>query len=404
MTEKNLTRNLVFLAYFVTMTILLLDCTDNFPGTDQLRKIKYLFIALLIADFIISGDYLVSKVSAVVIIGLAVHALIFCLLFVNPKIAHDTHIHLREMMIYLVMLFFMVNAVERYNAMLLFVELTAIALAIFVVWTGLTHAGDFVSPVYWPLVFLRDARVRHDFGTAQYNYMGYFCAVALIFFYVSYHLQKARGFLTAGKVVFTVIIGLYTTSILISTGSRGSILTALVFFAVIFVRSRTFRELGRWRYVLVLLALFFIGVILYANRDFLNSQGTRLENFTVNWPYFLAEGRIWTGMGYMESSAFIDQSYGYSTWPVDIYYLYIFFSTGILGFVMVSAILIFLFVKLMGGRSRFIYRISFPLYLASLFGAVGQVNLFTYRYIATLFTAVLFLAPFGLEGRREAGK
>ncbi len=404
MAEKKLTRNLVFLAYFVTMTILLLDCTDNFPGTGQLRKIKYLFIALLIADFIISGDYLVSKVSAVVIIGLAAHALIFCLLFTNPKIAHDTYIHLREMMIYLVMLFFLVNAVERYNALLLFVELTSISLALFLIWTGATHTGDFVSPIYWPLVFLRDARVRHDFGTAQYNYMGYFCAVALIFFYVAYHMQKVRGFLTSGKAVFTVAIGLYTTSILISTGSRGSILTALVFFAVTFVRSRTFRELGRWRYVLVLLAIFCACVILYANRDFLNSQGTRLENFTVNWPYFLAEGHYFTGMGYMESSAFIDQSYGYATWPVDIYYLYIFFSTGILGFIMVSAILIYLFVRLARDRSRFIYRISFPLYLAALFGAVGQVNLFTYRYIATVFVAVLLLAPFGLEGRREAGK
>ena len=100
----------------------------------------------------------------------------------------------------------------------------------------------------------------------------------------------------------------------------------------------------------------------------------------------------------------IDQSYGYATWPVDIYYLYIFFSTGILGFLMVMAILLFLFVRLAKDHSWFIYNISFPLYLASLMSALGQVNLFTYRYIAALFTAVLFLAPFGIEGRREAGR
>lgn len=71
MAEKKLTKNLIFLMYFVTMTILLLNCTDNLPITFQLRKIKYLFIALLIADFIFSGDYLVSKVSAYVKIGRA---------------------------------------------------------------------------------------------------------------------------------------------------------------------------------------------------------------------------------------------------------------------------------------------------------------------------------------------
>ena len=401
MTENNLTRNLVFSVYFVTMTILLLDCTDNFPATGQLRKIKYLFIALLIADFIFSGDYLVSKVPAAVTVGLAAHTLIFCLIFTNPRIAQGTYIHLREMMIYLVMLFFLVNAVERYNALLLFVELTAAALAVFLIWTGLTHAGDFVSPAYWPLVFLRDARVRHAFGTDQYNFMGYFCAVAQIFFYVSWSLKRRRGLLTAGRSVFLFLMIFYAWCILVSTGSRGSILTAAVFFAVTFIRSSAFRGLGRTRYALVLLMIFFAGLILYVNRGFLGAQGTRLENFTVNWPYFLAEGRCWTGMGYMESSGFIDQSYGYATWPVDIYYLYIFFSTGILGLLMVGAILIYLFVKLQGGRRWFIYRISFPLFLASLFGALGQVNLFTYRYIATIFPAVLLLAPFGLYGREE---
>lgn len=404
MAEKKLTKNLVFLAYFATMTILLLDCTDNFPGTEQMRKIKYLFIALLIADFIFSGDYLVSKVSAAVIIGLAVHTLVFCLIFTNQRIAGDTYIHLREMMIYLVMLFFLVNAVERYNAMLLFVELTAVALAVFFIWIGLTHMEDFVEPRYWLLVFLRDARVRHQFGMVQYNYAGFFCAAGLINFYIVYIMLKREGFLTYGKAALLVVLGLYTSTILVSTGSRGSILMAAVFFAVSFVRSRTFRELGRRRYVVVLLGIFFAGLIIYANRSFLSSQGTRLENFTVNWPFFIEEGRYWTGMGYVESSAFIDQSYGYATWPVDIYYLYIFFSTGILGFVMVTAILVFLFVKLAGSRNWFIYHISFPVYLASLFSAVGQVNLFTYRYIVTLFTAVLFLAPFGIEGRRAAGR
>ena len=404
MAEKKLTKNLVFLAYFVTMTILLLDFTDNFPGTVQLRKIKYLFIALLIADFIFSGDYLVSKVSTYVIIGLTVHTLVFCLLFTNPKIAYDTYIHLREMMIYLVMLFFLVNAVERYRALTLFTELTAVSLAVFLIWIGLTHPGDFVSPRYWLYVFLRDLRVRHAFGLVQYNYAGFFCTVGLIVFYIVYVMQKRMGFLTVWRAAVFFVMELYTASILLSTGSRGSILMAAIFFVTAFARSHAFRELGRRRYVLVLVGIFFAGLIIYANRSFLSSQGTRLENFTVNWPFFVREGRIFTGMGYMESSAFIDQSYGYPTWPVDIYYLYIFFSTGIVGFLMVSVILIFLFVKLAESRNWFIYNISFPFYLASLFSAFGQVNLFTYRYIPTLFTAVLFLAPFGIEGRRELGR
>lgn len=404
MAEKKLTKNLVFLMYFVTMTILLLNCTDNLPITFQLRKIKYLFIALLIADFIFSGDYLVSKVSAYVIIGFAVHALVFCLLFTNQRVAMDTYLHLREMIIYLVMLFFLVNAVERYHALTLFTELTAVSLVVFLLWTGFTHLQDFVAPRYWLLVFLRDARVRHDFGMIQYNYAGFFCAVGLIIFYAVYRLHRRAGSVTCGEAAAFFAMELYTGAILLSTGSRGSILMAAVFFATAFVRSRTFRELGRRRYVVVLLMLFFAGVILYANRSFLNAQGTRLENFTVNWPFFLEEGRYFTGMGYMESSGFIDQSYGYATWPVDIYYLYIFFSTGILGFIMVVAILLFLFARLAKDHSWFIYNISFPLYLASLVSALGQVNLFTYRYIAALFTAVLFLAPFGIEGRREAGR
>ncbi|MCR5294082.1 MAG: hypothetical protein K6E30_02750 [Lachnospiraceae bacterium] len=404
MEEKRFSRNAVFFVYFITMTILLLDCSHNFPGTEMLRKIKYLFIALLIADFLLSGDYLVSRLSAEVVIGLALHTLIFCLGFTNPAIQRETLSHLKEMLIYLTMLFFLVNAVERYHAILLFLQLTALSLAIYLLWAGLTHPGDFISLADYPKIFLRDIRVRHEFGTDQFNYMGYFAFVGMTVFYILYAELRDRQLLDTLTFGVLVFLTAWAFAMMVSTGSRGSLLSIVVFYLTVFLRSRTFQELGRWRYVLIILFFLLAAYLVYLNFDFIDRQGTRSENFTVNWPIFLAMGRFWTGMGYMESSGFLDQTYGFATWPVDIYYLYIFYATGILGFCMVMAILGRIFVRHLKDRSWFGVHLGYPLCVAALAGGVGQVNLFTYRYIATLIISVLLLAPFGEQSRLQAGK
>ena len=98
-----------------------------------------------------------------------------------------------------------------------------------------------------------------------------------------------------------------------------------------------------------------------------------------------------TGMGYIESSGFYLDSYGYDTWPVDIYYLYIFLTTGVLGSLLIFTPLLGIFFIYLFKRRNTVQTILFSAYIALLFDGFWQVNLFTYRYIATLFINALLL-------------
>ena len=388
-------KNLILFIYFVTIFILLMDCTDNFPFTENLREIKYIFIGLLIVDFIINGfksQYKFRKSSLFILFFFFLHTILFGLIFVNPTVAELTSVHFREMMIYLLLLAFLVYAVEKYDCRAEFIKLTALACGIFMLWCGLTHFGDFVNPIYFIYVFSRAERIRAAFGTSNYNYMGFYTVVSLAFYYATWCIEKRQNNLTTLKKIIILLISFWTLAILFSTSSRSSILSVLVFVIVWFYQSivkRTFSRktaylIGALFIILLIVAIIVLGEDIWAdaNRD---------GNYEINLPIFEQMGAFWTGMGYIENAGFLSGAYGYETFPVDVYYLYIYLSTGVIGSVIIAIPLIYMLIKLIRKKTWFAQIIGLSIYIAMLFDAFWQVNLFTYRYIPTLFLAVLII-------------
>ena len=121
------------------------------------------------------------------------------------------------------------------------------------------------------------------------------------------------------------------------------------------------------------------------------ADANRDGNYEINLPIFEQMGAFWTGMGYIENAGFLNGAYGYETFPVDVYYLYIYLSTGVIGSVIIAIPLIYMLIKLIRKKTWFAQIIGLSIYIAMLFDAFWQVNLFTYRYIPTLFLAVLII-------------
>lgn len=399
MNVKFTMKNIVLIGFFVTATVLLMDCTNNFPGVSVLRKIKYIYLVILIVDFIRSQRKQVSKSSCFVVLLLFIHTIVFGVFFINPSVINLTTVHCREMIIYLLLLGFLTNAIERYNCKLKFIELTCLSFGIFMIWTGITHFFDFVNPIYYIFVFIRDLRIRSNFGTPQFNYMGYYCFIALVFYYAMWYEYERLGKLDR-KIKYCLLgITVWTCLILFSTGSRSSILSIMIFVMLCLYFKTRKNISGRKRYGIILAAIclgiificFFGGTIwANANRD---------SNISINMPVFHEMKAYWTGMGYIESAGFYNDAYGYDTWPVDIYYIYIFLSTGFIGMLIISSVLIYLICKLLVSKNNFIKKVVFPAYVAVLFDGLWQVNIFTYRYIATLFIGVLLLVSISVQNK-----
>lgn len=392
--------NLIMFGYFIAATILLLDCTDNFPGTSLLRKFKYIFIVILLLDFITSNLKRISKPCAVVVGCLMLHTVLFGVVIVNPAVAELTKTHFSEMMIYLLFLGFLTNAVERYRCELKFIEATSAACAIFMLWTGVTHISNFVNPLYYIYVFSRNARIRSHFGVGDPNYMGYYCLIALVFFFVLWYKYLENNTLTKKRKYFLLGISGWTVLILFSTGSRSSVLSFLIFIAIWCYKKYLKPKWGKNAFLYI--ALLFIICVAFVGLNWTDIWGNanREANISVNIPVFNHLNAFWKGMGYIESAGFYNDAYGYDTWPVDIYYLYIFLSTGVIGTVIISIPLVYILVKLLKKSDDFVDKLILPAYLAILFDGMWQVNIFTYRYIATLFIGALLLISISLHKNR----
>lgn len=400
----------ILILYFITAAILLLDVTNNFPMISLLRKIKYVLIFFIFLSALRERSFSIDKHSMFVLVFLYLHTVIFGYIFINPDVSELTATHAREMLIYLVFLTLTVEMIERKKCYVAFLECIVAAFAVFFVWTGVTHFGHFVNPIYFPMALIKSGRIRSDFGTASPNYLGYYAFVACIFYYLLWTEWKTNNLITKKKMGALLIVAFWTVCMLLSTGSRSSIISLLIFAAVCFLTQ--FKGFSKKkRKAVIVFCLIAATVVLICNWQNIWSQSNREANVSVNMPVFQEMNATWTGMGYVESSGFYGDVYGYDTFPVDIYYLYIFLTTGVIGSVLIFLPLIYILIVYIKKQRTDIQNILLAAYIALLFDGFWQVNIFTYRYIGTLFINALLLYFMGVKNeggafveQREAAK
>lgn len=388
--KYSLTKDPILILYFITALILLLDVTDNFPLITILRKVKYPMLFIMFADALRERKFILGYKSLLVLSFFYIHTIIFGLIAINPDVQLQTATHFREMMIYLVYLTLSVEMITRKQCYVEYIEGICLAFTIFFIWTGVTHFSDFVNPLYYPMVFFRYGRIRSNFGTASPNYIGYYAFVALVFYYLLWRTWKRDNKLTKTNKYVLILIISYILCILFSTASRSSILSLLLFAGCCFLfQYKKFTKATR-NIIIVIVAIVLI-VFLMMNWQSIWSNSNRSENVNINMPIFEQMNAEKFGMGYIESSGFYLDAYGYDTWPVDNYYLYIYLATGVVGTVLTFIPLAIILVNYLRKERNVTQKILLAAYIALLFDGFWQVNLFTYRYIATLFINTLLL-------------
>ena len=125
------------------------------------------------------------------------------------------------------------------------------------------------------------------------------------------------------------------------------------------------------------------------------NNSNRALNITANYPVFLQLGNLWTGMGYTDNSAFHGEIavFGMDTSSLDMYYVYIFFTTGVIGCIIIGAALLLMLIKLLTQRKTALNITTIGLYLAMLFFAFWQCNMVTYRYVSpTIFFLIILFS------------
>lgn len=389
-------KKLVMGLYFFTLLASLLTVVDNFPFMGLLLKVRYIYI-IAVAFFCVYDGVLIWNRRFMLCLGLLVlHTFLYGVVFVNPRLGASTSTHFQQLIMMYLLVFFTCMYIYKKGCYFEFIQASYWALACLILWSSVTHLQDFVNPIYFINIFSRTERFRAAFGMGDVNYCGNYCVYTLVlqvFLYHEYHQRDNR----VGIVLKTImgIVAFFAACMLFSTASRSAILSLLLFFGMLFIQAKWKIIRKHWKLILgaggtiVILGM----LVLIATGAFSEIwiQSNREGNFSINFPIFIQFGNYLNGMGYMDNSGFLNQVYGYATTAMDVYFLYIPFSTGILGAVLIFGQMIYLFYLLLRYWKVEGRIIILSLFVMMLFYAIWQVNYMNYRYFTGIIHSVILL-------------
>jgi hypothetical protein len=360
--------------------------------------------------FFKKGSFRINKKVGFVLFFFILHTVLFGLVFVNDYIKNESFDHFRQLIETYLFALFTADYIYRKKCRLEFLQLTYIAYIILLAWSAITHRQDIVNPMYYINIFSKAERFRTGFGMVDVNVCGHYCAYAIvtcIFMYKEWRDNQIRRSLQLHLSIF--VANLLVICMLFSTASRSAILSLLLFIFMYCLLNlkKIIGKFSKPTY-LILLILAMTG-LLYAilGGVFSNLLGdsNREMNWTVNYPIFDSIGNIWTGMGYMDNSGFQIQSYGFATVDVDVYYLYLFFTTGIIGCALLIVPVIYIIGNLIHHRNNNVGKITLSLFIMMLFYTIWQVNFFNYRFLTGVINIILvLLALYSMNEVRRSTK
>ena len=378
-------RKLVMGLYCVTLLMTMWAIADNAPFKWVLMHMKYLYIVLIIFFCFYDGVIVWNKRIAVGMGLLVLHTILYGVVFVNPDVKWYTGTHFQQLMTIYLVTFFTCIYVWKKNCYLMFLEMSYLALAIFIFWCASTHPGNFVNPIYFVNIFSRTERFRAPFGMGDVNFCGNYCVYLLV---VSFFLccewkkqKKEPGWWVKAAVAGVDFIGTY---MLLSTASRSAILSLLLFFLCYGLLRKKYAIIRNWKLVLSvgggLVLVVAVALIATGVMSDIWLESNREGNFSINYPIFLEYGNYINGMGYMDNSGFLEMVYGYPTTAMDVYFLYIPFSTGILGAGIILAQMLYLLYQMLRNGNTEGRDLALSLFVMMLYYAIWQVNYMNYRY------------------------
>ncbi len=416
--RKNIKNLHFYILYFLTILFLLLDTLNNVPLTEMLRKFKYVYLVIM-------GVYWMKSVmqrklpwysSGKIFALFFLHSGLFGYVFVNEIVLDYTHKHAQELIIAYLFVFVTTYYINTTKCLYGFAITTFLAQTIHLGYAAITHLNNFVNPIYFVNVFSSSDRFRFNFGFVQYGYTANYCTCAILVSLLIFDFWRRNNQLKKiHKPLFAILtIDFFVLCMLGSTAGRSGILTVMLvlglYFYNIYFENPLHADKRKLynKYLIIAILLFIIIAGVNGIWESIWSDSNRELNIEVNYPIFKELGNEWIGMGYVPNESFraeADSNYmsifGYRTSSLDMYYVYLYFTTGILGCILIGLIVLLLMVRYIRCIDKPQFAYAFSLFAGWLFYTYWQCNLFGYRYYTSLIYLIILLTIYDSVDKKE---
>ncbi len=396
---------LFLLANFIMFVATIMSETDLFWGGVGV-KIKYLFILYCLIDIMQYRKNNFGSNLIMVFLIFAAYILLWRYVFINPDMMEYISSHTMIMLYFLMLLITSTQEVLHYQCVEEYTITSCAAIIATLSIQVITHRYDLIlNPAFAIYSFLAHDVMRSSFGFLHANYVGNMCFIMLSILFIFYLEFSDNPLLHSRSKIIILLLACVIFMILLSSSSR----TAFISIGIFVFGTSLVKIIGRIRFTAKSIKLmkraFIIGLLLFAVFffasglwDYIWVKSNRSLNVTENVHWVPILGTIWTGMGFVENGAFISDPYnanlsafGVETSSLDMNFLYIYCTTGILGCCMMAFILIILGVSLYLNREEKYGVYYLVLYFTLLFYAFWETILFTYRFWLMLIPHVILL-------------
>lgn len=392
-------RHLPFeIAYVVTLFILLLNQIDALSNGELLRKVKYPYV-FFVGILVITNPTVKKgmKASLFAFLLYFVHNYLFGHVFVNEMVATQIESNTSQEFWFLLFVLVTFLYVAQNNFFKEFITLSFFTTGAQLLVAVLQHRDNIVNPV-WGLyqTFTAEYRFKNSFGFIHPGYTAnaaFLVIVLSIFFFELY--RYTEDFKKPWFWISFVCIDALGFEVLMAAAERSGIIsTFMVVATYLFFCFFRLRFEGKTLFVIILVVAAAL-VVFIVNGGFTSiwEDSNREMNISVNYPLFQVYGDPWTGLGFIENAGFHEDQnlFPMPTSSLDMYYVYIYFSTGLLGSILIGLSLITILIKLIINKKTNMNILGLAFYITMLFFAFWQSNLFTHRYISSYVISTVIL-------------
>lgn len=388
--ESKSTITYIFLAFYgIAIATLLLSTTDNVPMQSLFGSVKWLYLVFSIANVLIHVRRFNKKILVCAGILLS-YILLFGVFFVNDVVALETRQYLVQMLIYSGLLLLTYLQVRRFNCFIEFIKATYVSLSVSLLFAYFTHFSETTfNPMYFIKVIIFDLRRRSTFGFIQQNFVGAICFLTfLVSLIYLYYVFKTRGIKTLNPfIAYMIVADAVIWMMFQSTSSRAS-LTSFFLLLICFFLFEFVIKKKKLFIVCCIIGVIGILTLLIVFGDGIWSASNRSANITENIKWVEVIGNKWTGMGFVENSAFqyhwVDgvgsSAFGVRTSSLDMYYVYLYCTTGIIGCLMIGSILIYMAILIYKRRKEPFAPMMISIYICMLYYALWESVIFAFRF------------------------
>lgn len=306
-------------------------------------------LVLLVIYFLRKKSITFNKKIIFLVFVMLLIFVIYPLITINNNFLYDIESEILKNIIFIIDIFFISIFLISEGEEFKYIKGLYICIGIFIGICYFINFDNFEVFNKFKYVLNNSLRYRNDFGIYHFNATAQLCMIVLM---LSFALRKINN----NKLkVYKVILNIISIIVLLSTGSRNSIFSFIIFLIIYYFL--TFKDVMikmlHNKYVNLLFWLFiyliiiFIVIFIYIkisdgniNVAELMQNTNRIGNFT-NINFLKSNNRFMIGLGLINPSTFIKIGTN-----VDNWYLYMFLTEGILGMILMFIFIIYIIINI----------------------------------------------------------